>query len=392
MLLFPLLFPLLLSLPATKSGSAALPMRLTAAKAAAMRIQAEWREHQLTVRAAALRRLHEERDEKRRLIELQNEADVERRLQGRRLHGALYRVWPIVREAMAVMMTAVAVALVAPEAFYALPVPFDVDPSAPAAQQARAALLGACVAVAAFASLFVALILLFVYRCTVLLYSLHSLWIASLLGAPLALFIRRLCEAACWPLDGVTLVLLTWNATVPGLVLVHWSATAIRFERARRMCAGALSVLMAWLLASAPYQTAIATLLLLAVLDVILVSFPGSPVQHLDAIASRRRLAGEKEMPGLTFKHGGLELGLGDFIVYSAFAAHAVRNGIAPLAAVAAGVFAGLAVTMAHVALASRRTVVPALPLSVALGAVALAVERMVAPMTGALAWQGVVL
>ena len=81
-------------------------------------------------------------------------------------------------------------------------------------------------------------------------------------------------------------------------------------------------------------------------------------------------------MPGLTFKHSGLELGLGDFIIYSAFCAHALNGGVAPLSAVAAGIVVGLVLTMSHIALARRRTVVPALPLSVAIGATLLAAER----------------
>jgi len=117
-------------------------------------------------------------------------------------------------------------------------------------------------------------------------------------------------------------------------------------------------------------------LLMLALLDVLLVSFPGSPVQRLDAIATARRKAGEVEMPGLTFKPNTLELGLGDFIIYSAFAAQAAQSGVGTLAAVSVGVLLGLTVTMTHVALARQRTVVPALPLSIALGATLLAAER----------------
>ena len=97
---------------------------------------------------------------------------------------------------------------------------------------------------------------------------------------------------------------------VPGLVVVHWSATARRFVGLRRGYALLLSVGCAWLLASVPYQSSVAALLMLALLDVVLVSFPGSPVQRLDAIARERRAAGEPQMPGLVSKHDGLELGL----------------------------------------------------------------------------------
>ena len=125
-----------------------------------------------------------------------------------------------------------------------------------------------------------------------------------------------------------------------------------------------------------PYQTALSAIVLLALLDVMLVSLPGAPVQQLDAIATARRLAGEAQMPGLTSKHGDIELGLGDFIVYAAFAAYAARSGAGTLLAVTVGVLAGLTVTMMYVALARQRTVVPALPLSVALGSLLVVLQR----------------
>ncbi len=194
------------------------------------------------------------------------------------------------------------------------------------------------------------------------------------------------CQRKCQPSWTAVLPLLTnrrisracGSVTIPGVVAVHWSATAKRFVNVRRSYGALLSVGCAWTLASVPYQTSVTALLMLALLDVLLVSFPGSPVQRLDAIATARREAGEPQMPGLIFKHDGLELGLGDFIVYSAFAAQAAQAGVAPLVAVAIGVLLGLAVTMTHVALARRRTVVPALPLSITLGASMLAVERFV--------------
>ena len=92
--------------------------------------------------------------------------------------------------------------------------------------------------------------------------------------------------------------------------LVHWSATEGRFRDLRRAYAALLSTLTAWALCSVPWLTATCALLELAALDVLLVSLPGSPVRGLDAIATRRRAAGEPEMPGLTFKRMGLVLGL----------------------------------------------------------------------------------
>lgn len=331
-----------------------------------------------------------------RLVQVQAERDKRQRLREQAEHtkftlpGTLERVWPIVRECLAVMSVAVALVLSAPPAFGALPGVFDVQPESLPHQQALAALAGAGVAVAVFAMIFVALVVLYLQRCNRLLHLAHALYIGATFGAPLGLLLVRLSEH--WlhtPLDALTWIFLVVNLTVPGIVVIQWPPTGARFEAGRRLYAAALAILCAWLLAYVPYQTAVAALLLLALLDVLLVSLPGSPVQRLDGAHSERKRAGEPQMPGLTFKHSGLELGLGDFIVYSAFCAHAALRGVAPLIAVSVGITAGLVLTMTRIALARRRTVLPALPLSVAFGAALLAVERFaLQPLARALATQ----
>ena len=160
--------------------------------------------------------------------------------------------------------------------------------------------------------------------------------------------------------------------------------------------AAALSTFCAWLLSSMSSQTLIAVLLLFAILDVVLVALPCcSPVQTLDKITWDRGTAGEPQMPGLTFLakgRDGLLLGLGDFIVFSIFVAHAARGGVAPLAATAVGVLHGLSSTMTHVALKwPLRSLEPAIPLSVMFGAALLAIERFaLKPMVDMLAADGV--
>ena len=64
-------------------------------------------------------------------------------------------------------------------------------------------------------------------------------------------------------------------------------------------------------------------------------------------------------------------------MVYAAFAARASRSGPAPLAAVLAAVGVGLVLTMARIALARQRLVLPALPLAVALASSLLGMERL---------------
>ena len=353
------------------------PVPDEAARQAACTLIAErWREYQLAQRIRAMQRVNQQREERRQVVAAERAAKLEHEACERYFPGAMHKVWPVVCEVTMVMMVAVAIGTAAPEAFAGLPAPFAVRPRDAVPAQAVAAALGAGLAVAAFAVLFLAMVLFYVHRCTLLLHTVHALWVGGLIGGPLLVLLCRLCEAAGVALDGPTLVLVTWNLTAPGVLVVHWSATAVRFEGLRRGYAAMLSVGVAWILASVPYQTSLTALLMLALLDVLLVSFPGSPVQALDAIATKRREAGEAQMPGLVFKQGGVELGLGDFIIYSAFAVKAARSGVAQLAVVSVGVLAGLTVTMAHVALARRRTVVPALPLSIALGASLLVVER----------------
>ena len=91
-----------------------------------------------------------------------------------------------------------------------------------------------------------------------------------------------------------------------------------------------------------------------------------------------------------------LILGLGDFVVFAVFAAQASRDGIAPLIAVSTGVLAGLIFTMTHVALkwpGSGSSLSPAIPLSVAFGAMLLVAERFaLRPLADTLAVAGVVL
>ena len=73
----------------------------------------------------------------------------------------------------------------------------------------------------------------------------------------------------------------------------------------------------------------------------------------------------------------GLFLGLGDFLVFSVFSAHAARGGLAPLAVVAVGLLVGMVLTMLHVSLKwPQRALEPVLPLSVLFAAVLLAAER----------------
>lgn len=112
---------------------------------------------------------------------------------------------------------AVIVVSTAPEAFDGLPPPFAVRASNPVSDQVRAAVLGAAIAVSCFTAFFLTLAVLYIWRCEILLHSLHGLWIGSLIGGPLALLIYRICEANGAPLDVLTLGLSVWKCARPPL-------------------------------------------------------------------------------------------------------------------------------------------------------------------------------
>ena len=355
---------------------------------AATLIQERWREYVLLLRVRRMHELQRRQEQERRELA---EAAAQRRAQakaGWTLTGVLPRVWVIVREVLLVMCASIFLVLVFPPEFHtSAPAAFRVRGTDPPLAQAQAALAGAAVAVAAFACFFLTLALLYVYRWDRALYTLHSAWIGTLLGGPIWLLLRHVLEAMGVAVDTLTVVISVCNLSVPGVVLVHWSATATRFAYARQLYADVIAIGCAWVLVGVAWSTAVAALLMLAFLDVLLVAIPGAPVQRLDAIQTDRNILGERQMPGLSFKAKGLELGFGDFVVYGAFAAHAARAGVAPMGAVMAAVAAGLILTMARIALARVRTVLPALPLAVAMAASLLALERLaIQPVAAALA------
>ena len=51
-------------------------------------IQEVWRDHRINMRVKALKRIHAERDEKRRLLAIEQEIDDDRKKDHNRLHGA----------------------------------------------------------------------------------------------------------------------------------------------------------------------------------------------------------------------------------------------------------------------------------------------------------------
>lgn len=295
------------------------------------------------------------------------------------------RVWPMVREVSAVMLAAVLLVLAAPPAFDKLPPPFGIPPSGmPAQQQTLAALASAGVVAGLFLINFTLHGVMYVYRWTRMRHALVGLWIGTAMGAPLALLLARVCEAAGAPLDVVTLAVATLNLVAPGVLLAQLSTAEERFAwPGRRLYAALLAILTAWMLAAVPYQALITILGVFAMLDVLLVALPCcSPVQRLRAIDIARQRAGEAQMPGFTFQdtgRDGLFLGFGDFIVFSAFAVHATHAGVAALAAVSVGVVFGLVITMTHVALKwPLGSLEPAIPLSAVLGFAALVAERFI--------------
>lgn len=69
---------------------------------------------------------------------------------------------------------------------------------------------------------------------------------------------------------------------------------------------------------------------------------------------------------------------MGDFVIFSMLTGYVARCGIPLLAVAFVGVLSGLTVTFFRLALAMQRTVLPALPLSVALTCFLVGVETIV--------------
>ena len=345
---------------------------LTEASAATL-LAHRWREHALDVR---LRRLLDAQAIKEAKYRATAEREADEAAYAYSLPGASSRIWRILREAALVMLATVVLVIYAPDAYSSV-LPILAVEGGTAAEQLCRALIGGAVLVAAFALLFLTLLALYVGQWLRGFYLLHSVWIGGLLAVPTFLLLVRVCEAFRLPLDVVSAGLVTWNLAVPAAVVVHWADTERQFRTLRRLYAAAISALASWLLVSLPWQTALAALVELALLDVVLVLAPSSPVQKLDQLHRARRRAGEPEMPGLVYKADGLELGMGDFIVFSALGGYTARCRVSSLAVAFLGVLAGLIPTMLHLALARRRTVVPALPLSIAVSCVLLALEGL---------------
>ena len=362
--------------------------------AAANQIQIAFRAHRLDRLAAAVSARFALQGTQRNDEATREALDREtERREKRSVGGVARRIRPIVREAACVALASAALALVLP-APLTIPPPFAVDGAAAWHEQLRSALAGAGVLLGGFVAIFGSMLALYAKGWLRALWALHCAWVGGLLGVPFCLAIFRACEALGWPLDAVTLALLGWNHTAAGTLLTHWAPDDDeRLRTWRRAYSAALSVALAWLLTALPWLTAVMALLLLGVLDLVLVALPGAPVQKLDRLATRRRAAGERQPPGLTFKAEGLELGLGDFVIYGAVAAYSVALGSGALAAGLVGVLGGLALTMARLALARQRTVTPALPAAIVLATLLLAAAVLAwRPLGAALVGHGVVI
>ena len=125
------------------------------------------------------------------------------------LSGVARRCWPVVREALIVMLAAAALTLLAPRPFDTLPGAFHVDEASTATAQLLASLAGAATLVGVFLVLFVVMFGLYVHNATNALLALHSLYVGALLAPPFALLIVRCAQASRAPLDAPLLLLLT---------------------------------------------------------------------------------------------------------------------------------------------------------------------------------------
>jgi hypothetical protein len=130
-----------------------------------------------------------------------------------------------------------------------------------------------------------------------------------------------------------------------------------------------------------PWQTFVASALLVVVLDLLLVALPCSPMRELSVDATFATV-----MPSLTFVCNGLELIVLDFVAYAILAVYAARMGFSLLVAAVFGVALGLTITMHLIATAPKRVILPGLPLPVLFASVLmLLVHAVVRPLVAVL-------
>lgn len=230
---------------------------------------------------------------------------------------------------------------------------------------ARGVLLNAASVVATLFVVTTLLFLLYKFRCYVAIYGWLFLSVGSLLFLFGGFVLRQLLALHSIPIDSVSFTLLMYNFSAVGTLLIFWTEVGCgrRVPRALQQSYLVLvSALLAWSATKLPEWSTWAVLLAVSAWDVVAVLAPRGPLKMLVEEAEVR----DEPIPGLVYEGDDIKLGLGDFVFYSVLVGRASMDSAATAVACAVSVLFGLCATLALLPLLQR--VLPALPISIALG------------------------
>jgi presenilin 1 len=209
------------------------------------------------------------------------------------------------------------------------------------------------------------LLLLYKYRCYVLIYAWLFFSVSTLLFLFGGYVAQQLLEMHDVPTDAVSFFFVLWNFSAVGTLMVFWTeyglgpTPPLSLQQAYLVI---ISALLAWSATKTPEWTTWGLLLAVSIWDLIAVLTPRGPLKLLVEEAEKR---GEP-IPGLVYQGDDIKLGLGDFVFYSVLVGRASMRGSATLVACAVAVLTGLCATLALLPFLQR--VLPALPISIAVG------------------------
>jgi hypothetical protein len=221
---------------------------------AARLLQSTYRELILARRCAAYERACALRDAAEAAAEAV--ANDKRQAEARLLRSPWRRVWPFAREAICIMLLAASLTLAPPPASHSAPPAMAVRSIDPTWKQLRAALLGALCINALLLSVLFALLALLARGWHRTLSTVFTLIIGGLLGGPGALLLLRCCEAAHVPLDATSLCMLSGNIVAPCTAVFLMPPQVCRPPTflLRRIYVAASSALLAWTFSVVPWR------------------------------------------------------------------------------------------------------------------------------------------
>jgi len=148
------------------------------------------------------------------------------------------------------------------------------------------------------------LVLLYKYHCEWILFIWLIISVITVLGYEGGLYLYEWSRSVCYPIDWVTLALLSWNFAVAGVIAIFWRSTRI----IQQIFLIILSGLLAWVFSTWEEWAAWILLGLLVIWDLIAVLTPCGPLQLLIKAAKERG----DPIPALVYDTNPEDVGRGD--------------------------------------------------------------------------------